>query len=85
MPWTRRLRWGLRWRWCIRAPGNLGGGGFMLVRDHGGKAHFLDFRERAPMAATADMYLDAKGDVIPRMSTLGYKAIGVPGSVAGLV
>lgn len=65
--------------------GNLGGGGFMLLRDHSGEAHFLDFRERAPMAATADMYLDAKGDVIPDLSTLGYKAIGVPGSVAGLV
>lgn len=65
--------------------GNLGGGGFMLLRDHHGEAHFLDFRERAPMAATANMYLDAKGDVIPNLSTLGYKAIGVPGSVAGFV
>ena len=64
--------------------GNLGGGGFMLLRDHNGAAHFLDFRERAPAAATADMYLDAKGVVIPGLSTLGYKAIGVPGSVAGL-
>jgi len=50
-----------------------------------GKAHFLDFRERAPGAATANMYLDAQGNVIPRLSTVGYKAIGVPGSVAGLV
>jgi gamma-glutamyltranspeptidase/glutathione hydrolase len=65
--------------------GNLGGGGFMLVRDHTGAAHFLDFRERAPMAATANMYLDAQGNVVPGLSTLGYKAIGVPGSVAGLV
>ena len=64
--------------------GNLGGGGFMLLRDHSGAAHFLDFRERAPAAATADMYLDAKGDVVRGLSTLGYKAIGVPGSVAGL-
>ena len=65
--------------------GNLGGGGFMLVREHGGAAHFLDFREKAPGKATADMYLDAQGNVVPKLSTLGYKAIGVPGSVAGLV
>ena len=65
--------------------GNLGGGGFMLVRDHTGQAHFLDFREKAPAAATANMYLDAQGNVVPKLSTLGYKAIGVPGSVAGLV
>ncbi len=65
--------------------GNLGGGGFMLLRDHAGQAHFLDFRERAPLSATANMYLDAHGNVIPDLSTLGYKAIGVPGSVAGFV
>ena len=65
--------------------GNLGGGGFMLVRDHTGAAHFLDFREKAPGKATANMYLDAQGNVVPKLSTLGYKAIGVPGSVAGLV
>jgi gamma-glutamyltranspeptidase / glutathione hydrolase len=65
--------------------GNLGGGGFMLLRTHSGDAHFLDFRERAPAAATRDMYLDAKGRVIPNASTLGYRAIGVPGTVAGLV
>ena len=65
--------------------GNLGGGGFMLIRTSSGAAHFLDFRERAPQAATADMYLDAQKNVVPGLSTLGYKAIGVPGSVAGLV
>ena len=65
--------------------GNLGGGGFMLVRDHSGPAHFLDFREKAPGKATAEMYLDAQGNIVPKLSTLGYKAIGVPGSVAGLV
>jgi gamma-glutamyltranspeptidase/glutathione hydrolase len=64
--------------------GNLGGGGFMLIRNAKGEAHFLDFRERAPEAATADMYLDSAGNVVPGLSTLGYKAIGVPGSVAGL-
>ncbi len=67
------------------AAGNIGGGGFMLVRLHNGKSTFIDYREKAPLAATADMYLDAKGDVIPDASVVGYKAIGVPGSVAGMV
>jgi len=65
--------------------GNIGGGGFMLVRFAGGKSTFIDYRERAPLAATANMYLDAKGNVIPDASVTGYKAIGVPGSVAGMV
>ena len=65
--------------------GNLGGGGFMLVHFAGGKSTFIDYRERAPLAATASMYLDAKGNVIPNASITGYKAIGVPGSVAGMV
>ena len=65
--------------------GNLGGGGFMLLRTADGKNHFIDFREEAPAAATANMYLDAEGNVIPGASEYGYKAIGVPGSVAGLV
>jgi len=64
--------------------GNIGGGGFMLIRDKHGKTHFLDYREKAPAAATRDMYLDAKGNVIPGMSLIGYKASGVPGTVAGL-
>jgi gamma-glutamyltranspeptidase / glutathione hydrolase len=66
------------------AAGNIGGGGFMLIRDHNAKAHFLDYREKAPAAASRDMYLDAQGNVIPGMSLIGYKASGVPGSVAGL-
>jgi gamma-glutamyltranspeptidase / glutathione hydrolase len=66
------------------AAGNIGGGGFMLIRDHTGKTHFIDYREKAPAAATRDMYLDAQGNVIPNMSLVGYKASGVPGSVAGL-
>jgi gamma-glutamyltranspeptidase/glutathione hydrolase len=64
--------------------GNLGGGGFLLLRSAKGEFHFLDFREKAPAAATAKMYVDDKGKVIPDLSTIGYKAIGVPGSVAGL-
>lgn len=72
------------------AAGNLGGGGFMLIRPGSnelaaGQAHFLDFREKAPAAATANMYLDAQGNVIPRMSIDSVKASGVPGTVAGLV
>jgi gamma-glutamyltranspeptidase/glutathione hydrolase len=66
------------------AAGNIGGGGFMLIRDHHGKTHFLDYREKAPAAASRDMYLDAQGNVVPSMSLIGYKASGVPGSVAGL-
>src|SRR4029077_17739605 len=64
--------------------GNLGGGGFMLIRSSDSKTHFIDYREKAPAAATANMYLDAKGNVIEDASTVGYKAIGVPGSVAGM-
>ena len=66
------------------AAGNIGGGGFMLIRDKHGKTHFLDYREKAPAAASRDMYLDAEGNVVPGMSLVGYKASGVPGSVAGL-
>ena len=65
------------------AAGNLGGGGFMLLRLADGKVHFVDFREKAPAAATANMYLDLHGDVSDD-AWLGYRAIGVPGSVAGL-
>src|ERR1700721_609101 len=65
--------------------GNLGGGGFMLIRVADGQTHFIDFREEAPAAANANMYLDAHGNVIDGASEYGYKAIGVPGSVAGLV
>ena len=65
--------------------GNLGGGGFMLIHLHSGKNTFIDYRERAPLAATVNMYLDARGNVIPDKSIVGYKGIGVPGSVAGMV
>ena len=69
--------------------GNLGGGGFMLLRTHDGRSTFIDFRERAPLAATETMYQDAHGNVIPetslQSSVLGYRSIATPGSVAGLV
>ena len=67
------------------AAGNLGGGGFMLLRMADGNTHFLDYREKAPAAARPDMYLDLQGNVIEGASEIGYKAIGVPGSVAGMV
>ncbi|MBI3476768.1 MAG: gamma-glutamyltransferase [Acidobacteria bacterium] len=65
--------------------GNIGGGGFLLLRKASGEVHFIDFREKAPAAATENMYLDAQGNVIENASLVGYKAVGVPGSVAGLV
>jgi gamma-glutamyltranspeptidase / glutathione hydrolase len=65
--------------------GNLGGGGFAVIRDKDGKSYTLDFREKAPLKANRDMYLDADGNVIPNLSTLGHLASGVPGSVDGMV
>jgi len=64
--------------------GNLGGGGFMVYRLDDGNTGALDYREKAPIAATRDMYLDADGNVIEGKSTLGAMAVGVPGTVAGL-
>ena len=66
------------------AAGNLGGGGFMTVQLADGRKAFLDFREKAPLAATANMYLGADGNVVKGLSTLGHLAVGVPGSVHGL-
>ncbi|MCP3414519.1 gamma-glutamyltransferase [Bradyrhizobium brasilense] len=66
------------------AAGNLGGGGFMTIQFADGRKTFLDFRETAPKGATADMYLDKDGKVIPGLSTKGHLAVGVPGSVAGM-
>ena len=65
------------------AAGNLGGGGFMTIRLKDGKTAFLDFRERAPLASTKTMYLDDKGNPVEGLSTKGYLAVGVPGSVLG--
>jgi gamma-glutamyltranspeptidase/glutathione hydrolase len=64
--------------------GNIGGGGFMLIRMADGATHFVDYREKAPAAATRDMYLDPAGNVIEGASEIGYKSIAVPGSVAGM-
>ncbi len=64
--------------------GNIGGGGFMLIRMNDGKERFIDFREEAPLRATRDMYLDARGNPIPQRSRKGWLAVGVPGTVLGL-
>ena len=66
------------------AAGNLGGGGFMTVQLADGRKTFLDFREKAPLAATANMFLDAAGNVVPGLSTKSHLAVGVPGTVHGL-
>jgi gamma-glutamyltranspeptidase/glutathione hydrolase len=63
--------------------GNIGGGGFLLTR-FGEHAAFLDFREIAPAAATRDMYLDARGEIVDGASLNGHRAVAVPGTVAGL-
>jgi gamma-glutamyltranspeptidase/glutathione hydrolase len=63
--------------------GNIGGGGFMVYRNNDGTKGALDFREKAPITAHKDMYLDSLGNVIKNKSTLGAHAVGIPGSVAG--
>jgi len=64
--------------------GNLGGGGFMMIHLADGRNTFINFRERAPQAARADMFLDAQGNVVSEKSLVGYLAVGVPGTVMGL-
>jgi len=65
--------------------GNIGGGGFMLLHDSKtGKEYFVDFREKAPLRAHRDMYLDEEGNIVEGLSVKGIKAVGVPGTIAGL-
>tara|TARA_R110000868_G_scaffold96270_5_gene264821 strand:- start:55 stop:1758 length:1704 start_codon:yes stop_codon:yes gene_type:complete len=64
--------------------GNIGGGGFMVYRLANGEIGGIDYREKAPLAATKNMYLDENGNVIPDKSTLGSLSVGVPGSIAGI-
>ena len=66
------------------AAGNLGGGGFMTIQLSNGRKTFIDFREAAPLAATANMYLDRDGHFLTRLSARGHLAVAVPGTVAGL-
>jgi gamma-glutamyltranspeptidase / glutathione hydrolase len=65
--------------------GNIGGGGFMVIRQNDGSVDGLDYREEAPAAASRNMYLDENGEVIENLSWLGHLAAGVPGSVDGMV
>ena len=65
--------------------GNIAGGGFMVYRKNDGDVGALDFREKAPLSAHRDMYLDSLGNVIPNMSTKGATSVSVPGSVAGVI
>ena len=76
----------VHWALAVVAPwaGNIGGGGLMVVRDEHGTVHTLDFRETAPASAHRDMYLDTNGSPIGRLSLVGHRAVGIPGSVAGL-
>ena len=64
--------------------GNIGGGGFMVYRKNDGEIGALDYREKAPLAATRDMYLDKEGNIIKGKSTVGATAVGVPGTIAGV-
>src|SRR5262245_58550799 len=64
--------------------GNIGGGGFMMIRRSDGTSEIIDYRERAAIAASRDMYLDKNGNVIKDASTIGHLAVGVPGTVAGM-
>ena len=70
---------------CYPVAGNIGGGGFMVYRSKDGEVATLDYREKAPLAASADMYLDENGDADLSKSQLGHLAVGVPGSVDGMV
>jgi len=65
--------------------GNIGGGGFMVIHLNNGKNTTIDFREKAPLKATRNMYLDKDGNYIPSLSKEGVTSVGVPGSVAGLI
>ena len=79
-----RSPWVMRWPWCYPAAGNIGGGGFMTLRLADGRTSFLDFREKAPLAATSTMFQDAQGNVVPGRSTSSWLSSGVPGTAAGL-
>ena len=69
---------------CFPRAGNIGGGGFMIYRTEDGEAYSLDFREKAPLGSTKNMYLDDNGDVIDSLSTYGSLSVGVPGTISGI-
>lgn len=70
---------------CYPAAGNIGGGGFIVIRTSDGEQDVLDFREKAPLNASRDMYLDSSGNVIKDLSTETHLAAGVPGTVDGMI
>jgi len=70
---------------CYPEAGNIGGGGFMLIREAGGITDLIDYREKAPLKASKNMYLDVSGNVIEGMSTETHLASGVPGTVDGML
>ena len=70
---------------CYPEAGNIGGGGFMLIRTHEGETDVIDYREKAPLLAYRDMFLDNSGNVTPGLSTNTSLASGVPGTVDGMV
>lgn len=70
---------------CYPAAGNIGGGGFMLIRNSAGEYDLIDFREKAPLGSSRDMYLDSAGNVNSILSTNTHLAAGVPGSVDGMI
>ena len=69
---------------CYPYAGNISGGGFMVYRKNNGEIGALDYREKAPLLASKNMYLDANGNVIPNLSVNGALAVGVPGTIAGI-
>jgi gamma-glutamyltranspeptidase/glutathione hydrolase len=70
---------------CYPEAGNIGGGGFMLIREADGRTDLIDYREKAPVKASENMYLDTSGNVTPGMSTETHLASGVPGTVDGML
>jgi gamma-glutamyltranspeptidase/glutathione hydrolase len=70
---------------CYPEAGNIGGGGFMLIREADGTTDLIDYREKAPLQATRDMYLDPSGSIVEGLSTETHIASGVPGTVDGMI
>jgi gamma-glutamyltranspeptidase / glutathione hydrolase len=70
---------------CYPEAGNIGGGGFMIIREADGRTDMVDYREKAPMLASRDMYLDASGNIVDGLSTVTHIASGVPGTVDGMI
>jgi gamma-glutamyltranspeptidase / glutathione hydrolase len=70
---------------CFPEAGNIGGGGFMLIRTSDGKTDVIDYREKAPSGASRNMYLDKSGNVIPGLSVDSHLSSGIPGSVDGML